>query len=423
MKKHNPMNILQINTFDVRGGAARVAFELHKALRRMGHNSMMLVGTKMSDDPDVVNMYFEKQKYLRTAYKIMHLFTKRMELISGLQYFFVLPDKYFLKTDLIKDADIIHVHNTHGGYLSQWAIRNLSEKKPVIWTLHDMWAITGHCAHSLECEKWKTGCGKCPYLRAYPPVYVDTTHFLWNVKKRAYEKSKLVITVPSKWLMDKLPESILSHIPVYLINNAVDTDTFMSKDKHKTRAKLGLPRDRYILTFIADAGARNPWKGFDYLLKSLSLIKKDYISQLFFVMIGEKRDSIMKETGIDGISVGKVSQPELMAEYYSASDIYLLPSIAENSPLVVLEAMSCGTPVVAFDVGGVSEIIQHKETGYIAKYKDAGDFARGVEWFMSLDNDKYCEISHRCVAVIKERYTLQQQVQKYLSLYEKVIHS
>lgn len=409
------MNILQINTFDTGGGAANVAYGLHGFFRNAGHNSKMLVGIKTGNDPDVMLVSKGHAFYNR----VRGLGKKRL----GLQYFFNTSARGLMKLDIVRNADIIHVHNSHGDYLNLWAVGKLSMVKPVVWTLHDMWAFTGHCAHSFECERWKTGCGDCPGLYIYPAIKMDTTRLLWKIKSRIYRNSRVTITVPSKWLMDYVAGSMLSHAPAYLIPNAVNTEVFKPGDRGAIRAALGIPQDRFVLTFTADYGAINPFKGFKYLVEALNLIKTGYRLDPYLLVIGARGEFSMESLGFDGKNVGFIKDPALMAEYNSASDAYVVPSLAENSPLVVIESLACGVPVVAFKVGGIPELIKHKETGYLAKYKDSSDIAEGIKWLMELDADKRQRMRRSCVQTVNEKHTLRQQAESFLNLYERLMRA
>lgn len=413
------MNILQIGTLDIVGGAARVSYDLHRTYRSSGHNSKMLVKTKYSDDPDVIEILSVVAKRNRVLAAKIDGLTNTLEETYGIQYLSKTGARALLQLDIVKNSDVIHLHNTHGSYLNLFAIKGLSARKPVIWTLHDMWSITGHCAHSLDCEKWRTGCGECEALDRYPGISRDTTRFLWKLKHWIYSQSNFVLSVPSLWLKNKLPDSILSHVPVHLINNAVDTTIFRPQDRREVRAKLDLPDDRFILTFIAD-GIDNPWKGFNYLAEALTALRQAGTVHPYLVVIGNRSEFVLEQIGLEGRCIGMISDPQVIADYNAASNGYLCPSIAENSPLVVLEAMACGTPVVAFEVGGVPEVVSHKKNGYIASYRDSIDLRRGIEWLLNLDRPEYDAVSQQCVVTIEGGYTLSQQAEQFLNLYEKL---
>lgn len=400
------MNILHINTLDNTGGAAKVAYRLKNGLKKIGHSSWMLVGYKFSKNQDVKQI--SRNKYIQMGYYVFSAAILR-------------PGLIFRSTFRIKNrndvtnSDIIHLHNLHGGYFNLLALPELSKLKPTIYTLHDMWAFTGHCAHSFDCDKWQTGCGNCPYLKVYPALWYDITRNLWEIKKNIYSKSDFIIVTPSRWLENKLKKSILSDKKTYLIYNGIDPEIFHPMDKINVRKKLNLPPDKTILMFSAYSGLKNAWKGGDYLLKALEQIDGENI---FFLNIGSKENLEKRvKKSIEWISIPYVDNETTMAEYYAASDLFLYPSLADNCPLVVLESMACGTPVIAFETGGIPELLTNMRTGYIARYKDVDDFVKGIKLF--LDN-----VELRAKAGLSARKDVEKHftLDKMVMLYEELYH-
>ena len=403
------MNILHINTLDSIGGAAKVAHRLKDNLKERGHYSWMLVGYKFGKSPDVKQI--PRNKYLQFGFNIFSTIILRPYLIF--RSTFRIKDR----TD-VKNSDIIHLHNLHGGYFNPLALPELTELKPTIYTLHDMWALTGHCAHSFDCDKWQTGCGGCPYLKVYPALWYDVTHKLWGIKKDIYKKSNFVIVVPSKWMKNKLEKSILSDKKVYLIYNGIDSEIFHPMDKADVRKKLNLPLDKTILMFSAHKGIKNFWHGGDYVLKVLEQIDDENI---LFLNIGstENLDKRIKKS-IEWISIPHVNSETTMAEYYAASDLFVYPSIADSSSLVVVESMACGTPVIAFETGGIPELLTNMRTGYIARYKDVDDFVKGIKLFLNnVDLRTKAGLSAR--RDVEEHFTLDRMVTLYEELYHTLV--
>jgi glycosyltransferase involved in cell wall biosynthesis len=404
------MNILLINTVDAKGGAAVSAYRLHKELIRQGHSSRMLVGEKLSDDPSVSEIGGMKGR--------LRHYKDSLEGITGLQYFFSTGPGAILNNSAFRDSDVVHLHNTHGGYLNLWAVREIARHKPLVWTLHDMWPITGHCCHSLDCERWKEGCGQCPYPETYPAVSIDTTKMLLAIKKKIYSEARFLITAPSRWLLDKLQESIISDKKAFIVANAVDADEFRPREKAVARQGLGLPRDRFIVMFASSGGIKNPYKGFDYAAEAVRILYSKGLRP-FLLVAGNVEKTDLKGLGIEGADIGEVKDIGRMADCYSSSDALILPSIAENSPLTALEALATGVPVVAFDTGGVKEAVLHKRTGYIARQRDAYSLSEGVRWVMELSHAGRERLSMDCAGLIRERHTLRSQAGSFLEVYRE----
>ena len=273
-----------------------------------------------------------------------------------------------------RPADIVHLHNLHGGYFNPFSLALIAQTRPVVWTLHDMQALTGHCAHSFACQRWQTGCGRCPYLNVYPALERDTSDRLWADKRMIYAHSPVQLVVPSQWLAAKIPASILAGQDLAVIPNGVDTQVFKRHDKAAVRRRHGLPADAVLVGGAAFGGAlTNGWKGGIFALKTLDALAARFPSARM-VSIGASATGGPPNV----IHIPPVDDEAVLAELLSALDIYLMTSIAENCPLVVLEAMACGVPVVAFATGGVPELVQDGRQGRVVAYLDADALVRAV---------------------------------------------
>ena len=276
---------------------------------------------------------------------------------------------------IIDRADIVHLHWV-AGMLDYKKAPNYLSDKPVVWTLADMNAFTGGCHYSEGCEGFKRECRACPLLGGS-----DLAHEHWKTKKRAYDALQcLHIICPSQWLADRASESSLFRgRPIHVIPNALPVDRFTPTNKLIARHKLGLPFDKKLVIFGA-ANQKNARKGGDILAASMELLvasgRADNVEGVFF-------GSSALEIGIKGHNMGHVTNEEKLSLLYAAADAYAFPSREDNAPLTVAEAMLSGTPVVAFSVGNVPELVQHKQTGYIAHYEDAADFAEGLAWVLA----------------------------------------
>lgn len=421
--------VLQINTNDIRGGAAQVANSIHKELIGYGHGSFMYVDQKFSQDENVIT---GTRKY---GTSFLSLISKKI-IGKDLPSFIILSSRDLLRKLIANDiegfnyefilaseeyqyADVVHLHNLHGNFFHLPMLVNMSQEKKLIWTLHDMWTFTGHCAHSYDCERWQTGCGKCPYLRIYPALMWDNTKTLLNKKEEIYTRLKLNIVSPSLWLKEKIKKSILQRFPVNHIPNGIDIKIFKSQDKNKARKELDLPKNKKIICFIADGGAQSGFKGWEYTRNLITFYRSN--QNILFLCLGNKQTEKREKRGNVWYQ-NYISDQNELAKYYSASDIFLFTSLAENFPLVILEAMSCGTPIVSFDVGGVKEAVIHKENGYIAKYKDINNLKCGINYIFNLGTEELKAISNRSRTRVENNFSLKIMIYNYLKLYEKILN-
>lgn len=316
------------------------------------------------------------------------------------------------------DADLVDVHCMHSGTFSYLALPALTAGKPMVFTFHDMWPITGHCHASLECERWKTGCGACPHPEIYPPMRRDGSALEWRLKRRAYERSKFTIVTPSRWLMDRTGESMLKGNTIHHIPHGVETDVFQPLDKEYCRKLLGVPKEKKLLVCAMESMHR-PLKGADLLVKAIQSLPVSFQRDCVLLLFGQTNPEMLKQIRIPVISLGFIHHDRLKAVAFSAADVFLNPTRAESFGLAVLESMACGTPVVAFGVGGVPELVRPSVTGYLAKPEQPHDLGAGVLKLLDEAN-RLQAMSHRCREVVLSEYTLELQVQRYMDLYKHV---
>jgi len=415
------MNVAIISTYDIGHGAGRASYRLHKGLKKIGVNSQMIVSRKLTEDADV---HLAKKTPRSKIGKFLRLSNRLLELsinYLGPQNFYSLMSVGFKNHPVIKNADIIHFHNIHSTNLNfSLSLLSLSKIKPVVWTAHDMWPFTGHCYVSYECERWKIGCGKCPYLDTFVKVLYDSTHMQWKLKKYIYQKYKPVLVTPSLWLKNIAEQSPLfqncrlSHIP-----NGLDPEFYKPLDKENTRLKLQLNLTKKYLLFVSTHFS-NKHKGFEYFVKALK--KLQYPNKnLIILLVGKPDEKVRKFCkSFNTIHFGFISDHKKLVEIYNASDLCVLSSIADNSPNVIFESMACGTPIVAFKTGGVSEIISHLNNGYLANVGDADDLACGIDLLLS-DGRKLEILKKNAVKLISEKYTDKIQAENYRTLYESLL--
>ncbi len=317
-----------------------------------------------------------------------------------------------------KNADIIHCHNLHTNYFNLKMLTKISAIKPVVWTFHDMWPITAHCAHSFDGELKESGFFTCPSLDIYPPIAWHNEKYLEKKKSIIYAKSNFHITTPSEWLANKVRQSILKDKPISVIYNGIDISVFnplSRSDLTKLRFDLNLPQDKKIILVVAKRGQSNPWKGGNYAQEIMKAFMDN--PEVFFVDLGGDKNQTTDKIK----TVSYINNEGILAKYYSAADMLLYPSLADNCPLVVLEAMACGLPIVSFNTGGILELVEHKINGYIARYKDTNDLKNGVEYLLNLPPQEIEKMRQYSINKIKSGFTIEKMADQYVEVYKSLL--
>src|SRR5919206_362795 len=283
------------------------------------------------------------------------------------------------------------------------------KRRPIVWLLQDQWAYTGHVAYSLDCERWRHGCGSCPYLDEYPRLRRDTTASLWRLKRAVYRRSRLTIIVPSRWMLELARSSpLLARFPMHRIPHGVDTEVFRPLPKDEARRRLGLPEDRPLVLFSA-SDLNEPRKGLHLLEEAL--VRMDDPPLLALAGAGE----IPRR--VETAWLGSIGDDEVLAQAYSAADVLAVPTVADALTQTAIESIACGTPCVAFDRGGVTDVVAHLDTGYQARFGDVDDLARGLATVLE-DAERFAP---RCREVAEREFSVDVQVRRYVALYEEVL--
>lgn len=429
------LRILQVSTQDMNGGAIRIGWDLFRTFRMLGHTSWLAVATKKSKDPSVFSIPKEQNRisqvipscvqnnrYGGFAYNILELISNPRRLtgqIKGHEYFDY-PETWNILNIPPVTPDILHCHNLHPNYFDLRALPTLSHQVSTVLTLHDAWLLSGHCAHSFNCERWKTGCGNCPYLSIYPKIWRDASRYNWQLKAAIFKDSYLHIVTPCQWLMDKVNQSMLQPAIASsrVIPNGIDLRIFNPGDRAEARNKLGLPHDVDIILFAASGIRTNPWKDYMTLNNALKKIAASG-KKLLCIALGEKKE--------DSIILGNVEirfipyQIELnkVAQFYRAADIYVHPARADTFPNVILEALACGIPVVASAVGGIPEQILDGRTGKLVQEGDADELAEQI--IELLDNPELrLLMGVQAAQNAIERFGMWRMAQDYIAFYTDI---
>ncbi len=404
------MKVLHINKSDLMGGAAIAMFRLHQGLLAQNIDSKLLVDIARTHSNQVATI--PRQRLDKSL--------KQITLRFGLNNFHITSTFDLLNHPFVQAADILHLHNLHDKYFNYLALPALTRHKPAVLTLHDMWAMTGHCAYSFDCDRWRTGCGHCPYPKTYPAIKADRTHWEWKFKQWAYNHANLkAVVTTNQWLLDLLPHSLLRGLPSHRIPYCLDTQLYRPLDTQQCRSLLGIPEDKQVLLF----GAQNltdTRKGGDLLLAALAQLPDTLKPHLQLLTFGQAANNIAQLTDIDTLELGFISSDQIKAIIYSAADLFLFPTRFDTFGLVAQEAMACGTPVVSFQVGGVPDVVRPGVTGYLAEPENVADFRQGMVQLLE-DQTTRDRLSQSCRAVAVQEYGLEVQAQQYLELYHQVL--
>ena len=416
------MKNLIISTYDTQGGAARAAYRLHQGLNSIGADSQMLVQVKFSNDSDI----------LATGSKIVKKFPKLKPHLDSLPKLFFMPsdskkrNPYSLQwlPDSIASVvhkikpDIINLHWISGGFINIETIAKFN--KPVVWTLHDMWAFTGGCHYSQECDLYKKSCGNCPQM---PPKYnLDLSRWVWERKAKAWANINGTLVTPSRWLANcAVSSSLFRDWRIEVIPYGLDTEVYKPFEQSLARKKLTLPQDKHLILFGADNVSTTPRKGFHLLKTALeNLSKTDWRNKCELVVFGATKFDDSPDLGIKTHYLGKLKDENTIAQVYAAADVFIAPSLQDNLPNTVMESLACGTPCVAFNIGGMPDMIEHQQNGYLAKPFDVEDLARGIAWILEASNSEDCKLGHYAREKVEREFKLEIQARRYLSLYENI---
>ena len=389
------MKILIINKSDTVGGAAIAAKRLKDALQSNGHSVKMLVQEKLSDDETI---FSTTTNGLKKYYNILLFILERVyflffEKSKAVRFSFspAVAGENITKHPLVKEADVIHIHWFNQGFLSLKNLKQLLRlNKKIVWTLHDMWAFTGGCHYSGNCENYKINCGNCKFLKK--PGEKDLSTRILKKKQRILQNSNMQIITCSNWLANKARESsLLKDFSIKAIPNPIDTSIFHPKDKPKLREQMGLPQNKKLILFGA-ANIMDERKGLKYLVSALEKIKlenPELAENSEILLFGKSNEEFLAQLPLKVNNLGLIKGESNISNVYAVADVFVLPSLEDNLPNTVMESLACGTPVVAFNAGGIPEMVDHKKSGYLAEYKSVGDLADGVSYVLQHKNPKF----------------------------------
>ena len=458
------LNILSVSTRDRLGGAERIATDLDQAYRDRGHRSLLAVGQKRTDNPNVVVIpnheadsrwarfwwwvhhglqpIYGRFPGSRTACRLAHRLAQPRGLVD---HFRGIEDFHYPGTWKLLDAapwppDVLQCHNLHSNYFDLSALPWLSHQLPVFLTCHDTWLLAGHCAYSLGCDRWETGCGQCPDLTLHPPIRRDASRRNWQRKRDIFAKCRLYIGGPSRWVVEQVEQSMLmpAIIEMRVIPNGIDLSVFKPAAKDQARDELGIAPETKLLVFAANGIRANAFKDYQTLRAALGYASSQMEGQsVTLIAVGEAAPG----ERIGNAQVRFVpfqNDPRAVARYYQAADLYVHAAHGETWGLTVTESLACGTPVVATCVGGIPDQIKplapspvccshetscnadESATGILVGSGDSKAMADAIVRLLS-DQDLLQRMGTNAAQDARARFGLQRQADAYLDWFHEVL--
>ncbi|MFW5847758.1 MAG: glycosyltransferase family 4 protein [bacterium] len=401
--------ILHIVSGDLSGGAARGAYWLHKSLINKGVKSLMLTNSNSKIDDNTIHSTSNSKlvTFLKSKLDLVPflLYPKRQKTVMSNAFFGV----NIYKHPLYKWADIIHLHWINDSFIN---IKQFDYfKKPLVWTIRDMWPLTGGCHYSMDCNNFKNSCGYCIQLGSNKEN--DITRLNVKRKLKYFPKNIEIVTI-SNWLNHITKEStVFKGYNIRTINNGIDPQTFVPIDKETAKKELNISTDKKVIL----VGANNPnsyYKGFNNFLESLNYLDNKKYYLLFF---GDFDNTLINDKGFEYKSLGFQTKSQKICLIYSSADVFVAPSIMEAFGKTIVESMSCETPVVCFDATGPKDIVIHKESGYKAKPFVSEDLANGINWIC---NNSNFELGKNSRERVVKYFNINTIASEYIKLYNEI---
>lgn len=418
------MKVIHLNTYEGNGGAGRACLRLSDALNAAGTSSKVMVYFQFKESARTGTF---SKTLLQKAKAIFNIVAERylskavskaIKTPFSIQWF----GRSIVNHPALKDADIIHLHWVNHGFLSPKFIAQLDElEKPIVWTFHDSNAFTGGCHVRYECENYHKECGFCPLLKFSGKD--DFSHKNWLRKKKAYSELNCHIVAPSNWMANSVKlSSLMGFREITVIPNTIETDVFKPYVKSEAKKILKINPDKFVMMSGFMPSKNDKHKGTTYLIDALNDLsaRPGIVKENIELVIFGNRDNVdMPEFPFKTTFLGAINNDEHLAKCYSAADVFIAPSLEDNLPYTVMESLACATPVVAFETGGIPDMVRHLENGYLAAYKSAEDLATGIEWLYHDENAPDIQKEARRTVLI--HFSEAVIAEKHLLLYQSLI--
>ena len=409
------MKILHLATSDIEGGAARAAYRLHQGLRHLGSNSQMLVRAKTSVDSSVMVERSILTKISPTLSTLpLRRYPQSEPILFSSQWF---PDTLANRVAAIK-PDIVNLQWIRNGFLQIETLAKLG--RPLVWTLHDMWAFTGGCHYAGNCTKYQHNCGACPSLKSDRDS--DLSRRIWKRKAKAWQDINLTVVSPSHWLADcARKSSLFQGRAIQVIPHGLDLASYQAIDKQQARQILHLPADKQLILFGSSTGAGGEYrKGFHLLKPALNnLIRSGWQEQIELVVFGGSKTNKL-DIPLKTHHLGQFKDDISLSLVYAAADVMVVSSLQEAFGQTASEALASGTPVVAYRTTGLKDIVDHQHNGYLAEPFSVEDLAQGIGWILA-DPMRHRQLSTAARAKAEKEFGWQLQANRYQTLYREIL--
>lgn len=417
------MRVLIVNTSENTGGAAVAANRLKEALNNNGIKAKMLVRDKESDDITVAQLnksWHQKWDFLwerLVIYMRLHFKRDNLFLIDIAN-----AGTDITKTREFKEADVIHLSWINQGMLSLKGIRKILEShKPVVWTMHDLWPASSICHYARNCHNFEKQCGNCPLLPGNGSSN-DLSARIWKKKRKILERNSILFVTCSRWLADKAKKSgLLSGQKIISIPNPIDSRVFTKENRAEARLYAGLPENKKLILFVSQR-VTDKRKGMDYFITAINKMVEEHPEMkdnCGIAILGGKAEELADKLPLPSYPLGYVSEEKKIASIYNSVDLFVLPSLEDNLPNTIMEAMACGVPCVGFNTGGIPEMIDHLKNGYVAEYKSSDDLAKGIRWVLSEADHQ--SLSNEAMKKVNQCYSQYAVAMKYIEAYNQAM--
>jgi glycosyltransferase involved in cell wall biosynthesis len=423
------MKILLINTSDQSGGAAVACIRLFNSLRQNGIHARLLLQEQTNINSDILSTTHSRMKHFLNVFRFVweRFIFSRKESSRDVRFAFspATTGEDISERPEIRDADILHLHWINRGFLSLLSIEKLFRlEKPIVWTLHDMWLFTGGCHYAGDCVHYEKECHHCPFLKN--PSAHDLSNKVFQAKLNLFQsanKEKITFVTCSHWLAKLARKSrLLSGFNIVSIPNTIDEGVFYPQEQSACRLLFGLPPEKKLLLF----GAGNIFdkrKGLRFLKDALQIIKEhhpEWSSRIELVLFGKSKQTADGMFPFPVHDLDILTNEHRIASLYSACDLFVLPSLEDNLPNTVMESLACGTPVVAFQTGGIPEMIEHLYNGFLAEYRSIESMAEGI--IALLSSSRLPELKQNARAKVERDYSQKVVANQYRSVYSNLLH-